>query len=85
MFTNVKTIQDSCYGAGVEAVAKALQYVNGYTDYWTFLDTLAYNFGLLYDSAITTVQELTDKTGTPNYFMVGYSLGNIMYLIFFTE
>ncbi len=86
IFTDVKLIQDSCYGAGVEAVNMALKYIYGYSDPWDFFDTFAYNFGLLYDSIFNAVGELYGGTVTkPNYFMVGYSIGNIAYLIFFTE
>lgn len=67
-----------------EGIVMFWKYYNGYTDYWAFFDTLANNFGLLYDSGMQTIQELTDTTTSPNYFMVGYSLGNIVYLIFFT-
>ena len=62
------------------------QYVTGYTNYWGFLDTFAYNFGLLYDSVVSGLEDLYGGDDlTPNYFMVGYSIGNIVYLVFFTE
>lgn len=60
------------------------RYFNGYTDIWMFLDTLAFNFGLMYDSVVNAVVELFTEGATPNYFMVGYSLGNLIYLVFFT-
>ncbi len=62
----------------------AQKYINGYTDYWGFLDVFSYNFGLIYDSAMTAIQEVLTSDASTNYFMIGYSLGNIFYLIFFT-
>jgi hypothetical protein len=56
------------------------------------MDTFAYNFGLLYDSVINTALDLLNKALNPDagltnkkYMMLGYGLGNIFYLIFFTE
>lgn len=55
-----------------------------YDDTWGLLDNLSYNFGLLYDSVVTAVTEvLSADPDTTNYFMIGYSLGNIFYLIFY--
>lgn len=68
------------------------RYTQGYTTYWDFLDSFAYNFGLLYDSVMNTFLDLKDKFLSPppgltndKYLMLGYGLGNIFYLIFFTE
>jgi hypothetical protein len=61
------------------------RYYNGYTDIWMFLDTFAYNFGLMYDSIVNAIVELFTAGSDPNYFLVGYSVGNLLYLVFFTE
>jgi len=71
----------------LESWAVILQYAAGYAVIWDFLDTFSYNFGLIYDTLFNTLLELfhaIDTTGT-NYFMVGYGLGNLLYLIFFSS
>lgn len=61
-----------------------MQYIDWYDDTWGFLDNFSYNFGLLYDSVVTMVQEILSAVpGTTNYFMIGYSLGNMFHLIFY--
>lgn len=50
-----------------------------------FLDTFSYNFGLMYDSILNAIVELYTEGSTPNFFMVGYSIGNLFYLIYFVE
>lgn len=58
---------------------------------WDLTDTIAANFGLLYDSFINTVNDIFAKAQAPDdqtntmYQTLGYGLGNIMYLIFFPE
>jgi hypothetical protein len=56
-----------------------MKYSKGYPDSVAFLDTLAFNFGLLYDSVITSIVSFQLE----NNFMSGYALGNIIYLVFF--
>jgi hypothetical protein len=80
----VAAVQTSCVGAYTEALVMTNKYLAGYTDTWSFFDVLAYNFGLLYDSAMTAIQEILAPPAGTNYFMIGYSLGNMFYLIFFT-
>ncbi len=69
---------------------KAQRYVTGYVDMWQFFDTFAYNFGLIYDSIVNTINDLITRAANPNvqtsdmYLMLGYGLGNIFYLIFYT-
>ena len=62
------------------------QYASGYNDIWGFTDLLANNFGLLYNSILYEVLMLTGDPPAinPNYFMIGYELGNIFYLVFFS-
>jgi hypothetical protein len=57
-----------------------LRYAAGYPDFDAFMDTFAYNFGLLYDSIITSMESIAKG----KYFMAGYAIGNIWYLIFYT-
>jgi hypothetical protein len=67
------------------------RYVQGYETYWDVLDTFSFNLGLIYDSMINTLLDLIDKALNPGagltsqkYLMLGYGLGNIFYLIFFS-
>jgi len=62
-----------------EANTLLADYMDGYSSFETFSDTFAYNFGLLYDSVITAMESITRG----NYFLGGYSVGNLLYLIFF--
>ena len=90
--SQLKPISDSCIiGFSEEIYLRSLRYVNGYTDMWEFFDTFAFNFGLIYDSIVNTINDLIDRASKPNvqtsdmYLMLGYGLGNIMYLVFFPE
>ncbi len=90
--SQLKPMIDSCIlGFSMEVYNKGLRYVLGYTDMWQFFDTFAFNFGLIYDSIVNTINDLITKAGNPNvqtsdmYLMLGYGLGNILYLIFFPE
>jgi len=90
--SQLKPLLDSCIiGFSNEIVLRSLRYVQGYPDMWSFFDTFAYNFGLLYDSVINTMLDLMAKAQKPNlqtsemYLMLGYGLGNLFYLIFFPE
>ena len=56
-----------------------MQYARGYDSFTEFSDTFAYNFGLIYDSLITSLEKIADG----NFFMSGYAVGNIFYLVFF--
>jgi len=40
---------------------------------------MAFNFGLLYDSVITSMETIMDG----NYYLAGYSMGSIIYMVFF--
>lgn len=82
-FTNVQVVQTACVGAVYEAYNELLNYANGYQDIWGLTDAFANNFGLMYDSVFSAIAEITNYAN-PNYFMIGYQLGNILYLIFFT-
>lgn len=90
--TQLKPMADSCMvGFSGEADVKLLRYSKGYPTMWDFMDTFAFNFGLLYDSFINTVMDLFEKGQNPDaqtssmYTMLGYGLGNILYLIFYPE
>ena len=72
-------LQKDCYSGYKEADHLLGEYVKGYSDLETFTDTFAYNFGLLYDSVITSMESISRG----NYFLSGYSVGNLIYLIFF--
>jgi len=34
------------------------KYAEGYSDFWDFMDTFAFNFGLIYDSVLTAIQSV---------------------------
>ena len=55
------------------------------TPYWDFMDLFANNFGLLYNSVVNELQQVFVKTPAANlnYFMIGYEIGNIFYLVFY--
>lgn len=55
------------------------------TPIWDFMDLFANNFGLLYNSVINELLQIWGKPPavSPNYFMIGYEIGNIFYLVFF--
>jgi hypothetical protein len=72
-------LETSCKNGFLDMVNLGNEYVSGYDSFEEFTDTFAYNFGLMYDSVITALESI--QVG--NYFMAGYSLGNIIYLIFF--
>lgn len=56
---------------------------------WELLDIVAFNFGLIYDSVVNTITTIIEYAGDPGaqtntkYLMLGYSMGNLLYLIFF--
>jgi hypothetical protein len=77
--TDAYALENYCHNAAVDMVTLAQAYAAGYSTFEDFTDTFAYNFGLMYDSVITTLEAV--QAG--NWFMAGYSLGNIIYLIFF--
>jgi hypothetical protein len=45
--------QHSCRLGTLDAIARVDLYAEGYADYWAFLDTFSFNFGLIYDSVLT--------------------------------
>ncbi len=38
-----------------EAREQIEKYLDGYENFWDFADTFAFNFGLMYDSVITSI------------------------------
>ena len=54
-------------------------YSSGYYNFLMFTDTLAYNFGLMYDALITAFESIQSD----NFFMAGYSFGTMIYMVFF--
>lgn len=81
---------NSCVlGSSQEAYQMAQRYVQGYGNVWELLDIVAFNFGLIYDSVVNTLNAIIEYAGNPagqtntKYLMLGYGLGNIFYLIFF--
>ncbi len=79
MFTLTYTLESSCRMTYGEIVESANRYTIGYNNVIEFTDAFAFNFGLLYDSIITAYYSFEKG----NWFMGGYSLGNILYLVFY--
>eukprot|EP00347_Sterkiella_histriomuscorum_P007989 403346794 len=72
-------LQSSCRFGTYEAMDQLKLYRDGYSDIWDFMDTFSFNFGLLYDSVVTSIQSVKDL----KYFMSGYSVGRTVFYLFF--
>lgn len=79
LITLLYPLENNCYQGYFELISFAEEYADGYWDFWMFADTFAYNFGLMYDALVTSFQSILEE----NYFMAGYSFGNIIYMVFF--
>ncbi|CDW80598.1 UNKNOWN [Stylonychia lemnae] len=72
-------LQSTCRFGYDDQVKQVKKYLAGYQNWWDFLDTFSFNFGLFYDSIVTAFTSVTNL----NYFMSGYSVGRTIYLLFF--
>jgi len=72
-------VVSSCRWASWDAKDRLIEYRDGYENFWDFSDTLAFNFGLLYDSVITAITSMNEGKN----FMAGYSVGRTIFLLFF--
>ncbi len=72
-------VVSTCRWASWDTKDRLEEYADGYEDFVDFMDTFAFNFGLIYDSIITAI----DSIDKGKNFMAGYSLGRTIYLLFF--
>ena len=79
IFTYLYPLQKNCYLGYYEMAAFTKIYSSGYYNFMAFSDTFAYNFGLMYDSLITAFESIQ----LSNYYMAGYSFGNMVYMVFY--
>ena len=83
--SNLAPLSTSCIGAAEEAVEVFDDYAHGYSSIWGATDLLANNFGLLYNSILNSLLLIYGKPQVLNinFFMIGYEIGNIIYLVFY--
>jgi hypothetical protein len=79
LFTLSYSVVADCDQGLQDVLTLYLKYASGYANFYEFSDTFAFNFGLMYDSVITGMESFY----IDNYFLGGYSVGNIIFLIFF--
>jgi hypothetical protein len=67
-----------------EAVLAAWELMKDYTDSYTrvldYTDQFAYNFGSMYTTILRLIEDWNDGL----YFNAGFSMGNMIYMTFFT-